>query len=365
VTRAPLLILALLSLPSVAVAQPAETIEYYRQDAIGSVRVVFAPNGTILGRQDYEPFGRPLFTTPAMPREGFGAQDVDEETAQMYFHARMFQTRTGRFTRPDPIHGGLSAPQYWNRYAYALNNPLTSSDYGGLWPAPCTPEFPTGCPDPEVPKRDPDLPDKDPCGLPYPTFTAGGGCDEPGDEPPGGHPPDEDPPGDDPPDGDPPDGDPPAPDPPTTEVCLAMVSGFIQGGAAGFAGFVDGVVPFIDPLAGRGVYNPKGTGVNYSVEIGAQVRDFSVGMLFAYGTAANVAWQAEIAAASGSRLWTVARSNRVARIGLGKMGDAFRVPALRFGNSQSGRFLTHVDLSGRMLSKPTLRFAKRCMQVIK
>jgi hypothetical protein len=50
---------------------------------------------------------------------------------------------------------------------------------------------------------------------------------------------------------------------------------------------------------------------------------------------------------------------------LGKMGDAFRVPALRFGNSQSGRFLTHVDLSGRMLSKPTLRFAKRCMQVIK
>jgi hypothetical protein len=100
VTRA-LLIAALLRLPRVALGQPAETIEYYGQDVIGSIRIVFSPAGTVLARQDYEPFGRALFTVPAMPKEGFGAQEVDDESAQGYFHARMFQYRTGRFNSAD------------------------------------------------------------------------------------------------------------------------------------------------------------------------------------------------------------------------------------------------------------------------
>lgn len=130
--------LALLCLlPRVAAAQaPAETIEYYAQDAIGSIRVVFSPAGTVLARQDYAPFGRQLFTVPAMPKEGYGAQEKDDETDQAYFHARMFQARTGRFTRPDPIQAGMFEPQRWNRYAYALNRPLTLTDASGLDPCP-------------------------------------------------------------------------------------------------------------------------------------------------------------------------------------------------------------------------------------
>lgn len=58
-----LLILAVFSLlPRLAAAQPSETIEYYAHDAIGSIRVVFNPAGTVLARQDYPPFGRQLFT---------------------------------------------------------------------------------------------------------------------------------------------------------------------------------------------------------------------------------------------------------------------------------------------------------------
>jgi len=103
-----LLALALfVALPRVAFAQ-AETIEYYGSDAIGSIRIVFAPDGTVLGRQDYAPFGRPLFPVPAMPKEGFGGQENDDETDQAYFHARMLEARTGRFGQTDPYTAASS-----------------------------------------------------------------------------------------------------------------------------------------------------------------------------------------------------------------------------------------------------------------
>jgi hypothetical protein len=42
----------------------------------------------------------------------------------------------GRFMSPDPSNLGVDfyLPQTWNRYAYALNNPLTMLDRNGLWP---------------------------------------------------------------------------------------------------------------------------------------------------------------------------------------------------------------------------------------
>jgi RHS repeat-associated protein len=138
VTRA-LLIAALLRLPRVALGQPAETIEYYGQDVIGSIRIVFSPAGTVLARQDYEPFGRALFTTPPMPKEGFGHQEGDDETSQSYFHARMFQAEFGRFTRPDPVFGEITDPQTLGRYTYAGNSPLLYQDFSGLWSAPVLP----------------------------------------------------------------------------------------------------------------------------------------------------------------------------------------------------------------------------------
>lgn len=137
-----ILLLVVGALPSIARAQtPPETIEYYGTDAIGSIRIVFQPDGATVGRQDYAPFGRPLFPVPAPPKEAFGGQEKDDEADQAYFHARMFQARTGRFTRADPLFGSLFEPQRLNRYSYALNNPLVFRDTTGLNAAanePCT-----------------------------------------------------------------------------------------------------------------------------------------------------------------------------------------------------------------------------------
>jgi RHS repeat-associated protein len=111
---------------------PSESVEYYGLDAIGSVRIVFDANGAVLGRQDYGPYGRPLFPATGLPPERFGGQPVDGEIDQGDFEARQYQMRTGRFTRVDPIYDGILEPQRWNRYAYALNNPVRFIDPHGL-----------------------------------------------------------------------------------------------------------------------------------------------------------------------------------------------------------------------------------------
>jgi RHS repeat-associated protein len=95
---------------------------------------VFDGNGTVLGRQDFTPFGTPVVPPSAMPKEGFGGNEHDDETDLSYFHARMFQARAGRFTRPDPIVDGIFDPQLWNRYTYVRNIPTRLIDTDGLSP---------------------------------------------------------------------------------------------------------------------------------------------------------------------------------------------------------------------------------------
>jgi RHS repeat-associated protein len=123
--------LALL-LPQVLAAQ--EVVEYYALDAIGSVRVVFHPDGTVKGRMDYTPFGGQLQPAVALPPEAFAGLFRDPEAGLDHAQARSYQVRTGRFSTIDPIYAGLFDPQKWNRYAYALNSPVTFADPTGEYP---------------------------------------------------------------------------------------------------------------------------------------------------------------------------------------------------------------------------------------
>lgn len=52
-----------------------------------------------------------------------------------YMHARFCSPVTGRFLSVDPVGGNVRNPQSWNRYGYALNNPLKWVDPDGLLPA--------------------------------------------------------------------------------------------------------------------------------------------------------------------------------------------------------------------------------------
>src|SRR5437588_9782964 len=124
---------AVLALPFAAQAQ-TETPEYYVTDTIGSIRAVFDAGGTVKARLDYGPFGQELASNQGAPEERFAGQAKDGETDQGDFHARILQNRTGRFTRPDFMMSDPSNPQRWNRYVYALNNPLSIVDPDGADP---------------------------------------------------------------------------------------------------------------------------------------------------------------------------------------------------------------------------------------
>src|SRR5262245_15187119 len=84
---------------------PTETVEYYVTDVIGSTRVVFAADGTVLGSGDYLPYGEAL-GSPTVAAEQFTGQPRDVETGMDYFHARNYQPRVGRFSTSDPAFAG-------------------------------------------------------------------------------------------------------------------------------------------------------------------------------------------------------------------------------------------------------------------
>lgn len=170
-----LALLGFVFLPAPVSAQ-TEAVEYYALDAIGSVRVVFDANGAIMGRLDFGPFGGQLVPAASAPKSKFAGLFRDDESGLDYAQARMYESRTGRFTRPDPIYAGLFEPQRLNRYAYAMNNPLRFIDPDGLVakdPSLCTAD---------IKKLNPD---DWHC---TPGFWTGGGPDpSAGDAPVGGH----------------------------------------------------------------------------------------------------------------------------------------------------------------------------------
>jgi RHS repeat-associated protein len=65
----------------------------------------------------------------------FTGKGRDSESGLDNFGARYNSSNMGRFMTPDPLlnSGRPSNPQTWNRYAYALNNPLNIIDPTGLY----------------------------------------------------------------------------------------------------------------------------------------------------------------------------------------------------------------------------------------
>ncbi len=65
----------------------------------------------------------------------FTGKERDSESGLDNFGARYDSSSMGRFMTPDPLlnSGRPSNPQTWNRYAYAMNNPLNIVDPTGLY----------------------------------------------------------------------------------------------------------------------------------------------------------------------------------------------------------------------------------------
>jgi RHS repeat-associated protein len=114
-------------------------LSYYRHpDWLGSSRVASTTTRTLYYDGAYAPFGENYAETGTTDRNFTGQnQDLTPgATAPLYdFLYREYQPTQGRWVSPDPA--GTSAvdptnPQSWNRYVYALGNPLANIDPLGL-----------------------------------------------------------------------------------------------------------------------------------------------------------------------------------------------------------------------------------------
>jgi RHS repeat-associated protein len=114
---------------------PFGSTTYYHGDQIGSARLLTAGAGWPVSSDVFYPFGQEQSSTSDPNHYKFTGKERDTESGLDYFGARYYGSSMGRFMSPDPLlnSGRPDNPQTWNRYAYALNNPLTTVDPTGLY----------------------------------------------------------------------------------------------------------------------------------------------------------------------------------------------------------------------------------------
>jgi len=114
---------------------------FHLTDHLGSTILTVEDGGTLRNRYVYMPFGDPgLYNEGPSLRHRFTGEEILEGTGLYVLGARVYDPETGRFLQPDPLVANPADPQSFNRYSYALNNPLRWIDPSGLWPE----EGPTG-----------------------------------------------------------------------------------------------------------------------------------------------------------------------------------------------------------------------------
>jgi len=113
-------------------------VDHFFADALDNTRCVYGDNDPDGGCSDYYPFGgeRPIASSNNgvnVPFK-FTGKERDSESGLDNFGARYNSSNFGRFMSPDPLMASATVynPQTWNRYTYALNNPLKFIDPNGL-----------------------------------------------------------------------------------------------------------------------------------------------------------------------------------------------------------------------------------------
>lgn len=110
-----------------------ELRRHFVLDHLGTPRLITDDSGSVLSAHEYYPFGREASTTMSSERLKFTGHERDTPTLD-YMHARYYDNGWGRFLSVDPVidvRNAIRRPQMWNRYAYALNNPVRYTDPDG------------------------------------------------------------------------------------------------------------------------------------------------------------------------------------------------------------------------------------------
>lgn len=112
------------------------------RDHLGSVTCIASVDGALVAEYSYDPWGRlrnpetlELYASGEEPvlflGRGFTGHEHLTHFGLINMNARLYDPFTGRFLSPDPYVQAPDFTQNYNRYSYALNNPLKYGDPNG------------------------------------------------------------------------------------------------------------------------------------------------------------------------------------------------------------------------------------------
>jgi len=108
------------------------TLYYTHIDHLGSLRVVTTQAKAIQSRYHYDAWGiRTVIAGPSITNRGFTGHEHLPEFGFINMNARLYDPVLGRFLAMDPFVQMPDYTQAFNRYAYAMSNPLIYVDENG------------------------------------------------------------------------------------------------------------------------------------------------------------------------------------------------------------------------------------------
>ncbi len=122
----------------------ADTYYYTYTDHLGSILTATNSAGTVVAEQNFDPWGRKRNTTnwtyasvPSVPTwlyRGYTGHEHLPEFGLINMNGRLYDPILNRMLSADNEVPGVFSTQGYNRYAYALNNPLLYNDPDGEFP---------------------------------------------------------------------------------------------------------------------------------------------------------------------------------------------------------------------------------------
>lgn len=107
---------------------------WYHGDERDSTRAITNSSGGVVGRFDYEPFGKVAVNTGSSTTAEFTDHSLDTAGGFVYMNARFYDPEFGRFISPDNVVPNPLFSQAFNRYAYTYDNPIAFTDPTGHQP---------------------------------------------------------------------------------------------------------------------------------------------------------------------------------------------------------------------------------------
>jgi RHS repeat-associated protein len=108
------------------------TVTLVMTDTQGNVLMTKDPQGHILARYTYRPYGTQQ-SGPTNAGPGYTGHVNDPGSGLVYMQQRYYDPGVGRFLSPDPIGPAAGNAFNFNRYAYANDNPLRYIDPTGAY----------------------------------------------------------------------------------------------------------------------------------------------------------------------------------------------------------------------------------------